>query len=90
VPLKREGREKGEKGVNREREQRTIFLARCPPRIRAATGVRRRVSPTWPCLIQREAFDTVSCRCPPRLRVRVRFGSGKRRPTTVSEHHRWE
>jgi len=59
---------------------------RCPPRIRGATGVRRRVSPTWPCLIQREASDTVSCRCPPRFRVRVCFGSGKRR-TTVSEHH---
>ncbi|QCE03908.1 hypothetical protein DEO72_LG8g1938 [Vigna unguiculata] len=46
------------------------------------------MSPSWPCLIQGEASDTVSCRCLPRLRVRVRFGSGKRRPTTVSEHHK--
>ncbi|QCD90490.1 hypothetical protein DEO72_LG4g1446 [Vigna unguiculata] len=47
-----------------------------------------RVSENWPSLIHGEASDTVSCRCPPRLRVRVRFGGGKRRPTIVSEHHR--
>ncbi|QCE03687.1 hypothetical protein DEO72_LG8g1712 [Vigna unguiculata] len=48
-----------------------------------------RVSQNWPRLIHGEASDTVSCRCPSRLHVCVRFGSGKRRPTTVSEHHRF-
>ena len=56
--------------------------------IQAARGVRRRVSQSWPRLIHGEASNTVSCRCPSRLRVCVLFGSGKRCPTTVSKHHR--
>ena len=57
-----------EKGVNKRKQNHfpshtQKHYQRCPPRIRVATGVCRRVSQSWPCPIQGKASDTESCRC---------------------------